>query len=140
MTGRAWLCAASSQVALDAAGIEVAVEARDQKHRIDVCRDDLLVGRFAGALSRELSQSRQYGFDERPVARIVDSERDPVADRRQFAPALSEVFHAAGGFGQPLAGFGDHAIHVVVLEGDPAGQDIRRRMLREGLGEVIVPA
>ena len=96
------------EVALEAAQVEVAVEAGDDQRDVDVGREDLLVGRAAagpatgvGGAPPEGGPPRHDGLDhdgsglvrmdvvglavDRGAAAVTD--RDPVADRRQVARA-----------------------------------------------------
>jgi hypothetical protein len=69
------------QIALEAARIEVAVEAADDQHGIDVGGDDLLAPGLAGGDAAQLAVARQQGLD---LPLVIDrrAHPHPVADRR----------------------------------------------------------
>ena len=68
------------QVALDPPRIEIAVEAADEKHDVDVGGDDLFFGGIAGRAAREAAEPRQDGVDARVAVRDGLDDH-PVADR-----------------------------------------------------------
>ena len=56
------------QIALDAARIEIVIEAGHQEDDVDVGGDDLLLGGIAGGAAREARRARQDGADPRVAA------------------------------------------------------------------------
>ena len=119
MTGEAPLSHAVTQVALDAARIEVVVEAGDEEHDVDVGGDDLLLGGIAGGAAREPAEARQHGADARVAAGCAALEHHPVADRREIGAAVGGVTQPPGDAREALARRRQHAIDVRVLEADP---------------------
>ena len=67
------------EVALDAPGVVIAVEAGHQEHHVDVGGDDLLLGRIAGGAPREPAQSRQHAVNASP--------RRPAAAAARWRPS-----------------------------------------------------
>ena len=86
------------EVALEAAEVEVAVEARDHERHVDVRGEDLLAGEggtvVAGAPA-ERGATGEDGLDDDGAVALDAGRRDPVADRRQVAGAQRLVAEAA---------------------------------------------
>jgi hypothetical protein len=120
------------QIAFDASRIEITIERGDEKHRVDVRREDLLLGFVAGDLARKDTLPRQDGFDAGARSRAernawvvccrrvgcIGPERDPVPHRGQLVPAGCLMPQSAGRFGEHLARGGPEAVDVVQFEGD----------------------
>ena len=71
------------QVALDAARIEVGIQAADDEHRIDVRGDHLLVVMLAGRAALDAGMARQQRHDARALGGGI-LQQHPVADGRAF--------------------------------------------------------
>ena len=128
------------QVPFQPAQAEVGVQPHHQEHRIDVCRDDLLVGLVARDFAGELAAPRQDGMDDGPSARDERPEHDPVANGRELPPRDNPVAEAASHGGQQVRMARVHRVDMLVLEGDAAGHEPFRRELLEIRGESPVPA
>ena len=122
------------QVALEPAGVVVAVKPHDQEHGVDVGGDDLLFGGFSGHLAREAAAPGQHGLDGGGRLTRRRPRRHPVAHRRQVLATLSLVPQPARMLGLQLATFGREPVNMVELDGD-AGRDqslggVRRELPR----------
>jgi hypothetical protein len=110
------------QVALDAAQVEVVVEAGDEEDGVDVRGDDLLLGGAAGDLAREPAAAGEQRLDGAFVpGRRTARHGDPVAHGRKGVAPLGLVTEAAPDPGQDVTLGGRHPIDLLVFEGDPAG-------------------
>ena len=149
------------EVALEAAQVEVAVEAGDDQRDVDVGREDLLVGRAAagpatrvGRAPPEGGPTRHDGLDDHGpgvvrmdvVGLAVDrgaaavTDRDPVADRGQVRGPQGLVAQPSGDHGVPVTGRGGHDPGVAVGGHDPGGPPSGRVERQEGGGPARVPA
>ncbi len=123
------------EVALDPPRVEIAVEAADQKHDVDVGGDDLFLRGVAGGATREAAEARQHGMDAR-VAVSDGLDDHPVADggkiRAGFGAMAKTSRHAREQFAFGRA----DAIDVRVLEHDAAWHAAFTGVFREAAAKV----
>ncbi len=108
----------SCEITLQPAHVEVAVEPRDDEHRVDVRDEHVLVRLEPGSLPRHLRPPREHGLDRVALASVDDD--DPVADRRHAAeqlllPQLSAYVR------EPVVPLGAHGEAAAVLRDDSGG-------------------
>ena len=77
ITGRRAAFGRDEQVPLDPSRVEVSIEARDEKHDVDVRRDDLFLGGVAGRATGKAAVPRQDRDDTRVAATLGGRERRP---------------------------------------------------------------
>lgn len=134
------------QVALNPAEVEIGVEPRDDKERVEVAREHLLIALLAGCGAREGGAAWQHGMDVRrrqsihPRGVVALPDRDPVAHGRQLGARFGLVQQPAGADGGDFAAFAQEHVGMLVLEGDARGQQAGLGMELERAGEVLVPA
>src|SRR5262249_8032292 len=104
-----------SQVALQAARIEIAIQPTDQKHEIDIRRDWLLVFATSGGAAREECRARQYSFHDR-LAITHNPRGDPISHYRHICACWRAMPKRAAGFGRKLQGFRVQTILVAVRD------------------------
>src|SRR5262249_9715406 len=73
------------EVTLDASHVEVAVERRDEKRRVDVRRDDLRAGRSTSRRPRECRSAFESAMDRGGSLVRANRREHPVTDRRQIS-------------------------------------------------------
>src|SRR5205807_1058964 len=101
---------------------EVVVEPSEQKGRVDVRSEHLLVGTEAGALAQERTAAREDRRDRRSVS--VPLEDDPVSDRGDRRADLVRIEQAAGGACAQLANLGPHDVGAAMVSGDASGTEV----------------
>jgi hypothetical protein len=73
------------EIAFDAAEVVVLIERGDEKHRVDVGRDDLFAAGIAGRTSREGGATWQHSVNVGFGFAGAKLDRNPVADGGKFA-------------------------------------------------------
>ena len=91
------------QIAFQAAKVEIAIQAADQKDQVDVGGDGLLVFAPSGGAARKEGAARQHGFDDRLLRPII-ARGHPIADDGHAGAVGRAVPEAAAGFGIEIAG------------------------------------
>ena len=118
------------EVALEAAEVEVAVEARDDERHVDVRGEDLLAGEggtvVAGAPA-ERGAAGEDGLDDDGAVAPGAGRRHPVADRRQVAGAEGLVAEPARDDRLAVARRGGEDPGVAMGGHDPGGRPARPR-------------
>ncbi len=109
------------EVSLEPARVVVAIEPHHQEHDVNVGGDDLLLGELAGDLARELAAPRQERLDGPALLTGRLTDRDPVADRRQFVATRGAVQDATRMLDVQFAVGRQDAEDVIELDGDAAG-------------------
>ena len=128
MTGAAPLSHGDQQIALDAARVEVAVEAGDEKHDVDVGGDDLFLGGIAGGAPREAAAraAAPRGCARRRRRRGGSSAtQSPTAGKSARAAASWRSRPETRASSSPARR--EHAVDVRVLEADARRARRRRR-------------
>ena len=120
------------EVALDSARVEVTIEARYEKHDIDVGSDYLLFGRASGSPSRKPAEPRKDCTDARIAGITWWFDRDPVADRRKVNSGFCLMSKPPRHACQPLPRLADHTIDVGMFQCDACGHESFGCMRSEG--------
>src|SRR3954454_12649759 len=129
------------EIALDAAGIEVAVEAGDEEDRVHVGGHALLLGALAGALAGELGIARQDGVDHRPPLALGRPQAATVPPRRMpRALRPFELMPQLAGEVRVILGVAGRDLIEAPLRGHAGGDEPLLRVRREGRREEVVPA
>ena len=133
------------EVALEAAEVEIAVQARDDERHVHVGGEHLVVGQAqapapvgVGGIARERGPARQDRLDDGGVVTGLDG--DPVADRGQVARAERLVPEAARDDGVTIAVRVCEHPRVPVRDDHPGGPPARRVERQEGGGPAGIPA
>ena len=140
------------EVALEAAQVEVAVEAGDQERDVDVGRDDLLVGEVAGGppagVGGAAHEGRPAREDRGDHGGVVGAgpgvgrlERDPVPDGREVGRGERVEAEPPGHDGGPVTGDVAADDRGLLVHGDdPGGTPASGRERLEGLVPPGIPA
>ncbi len=128
------------QITLDSTRVEVAVEAHDQEHRVDVGSDHLLFGELAGDLAGELGPARQDRLDGRGSVALTRERRHPIADGGQLISAGRLMQQASRVLRLELAARRVKAKDVVELDGDARGDQSRSRVRLKRLRPCVIPS
>ena len=99
------------EVPLDAAGIEVAVQAGDQEHGVDIGCDDLLLCAAAGFFPAELTFPRQQLVDQSVFAAVQQHNSGPVTHCGQICCGFCHKAQFAGKFAVHFAVFMDQCVN-----------------------------
>ena len=127
------------EVALDAAGAEVVVEAGDEEGAVEVGGEDLLAAGFSGGAAGEAGGAGQNGEDLRDALIRWDTQGDPIPGDGQ-ASRRSLVAQTAGELCTEVAGFDGDGVEVVELLKDAAGDEPGGSIGGECGVEPLVPA
>src|SRR5690349_14602268 len=101
------------QIAFQAANVEIAIEAADEKYGVDIGRNWLLVFAFSGGTTRKQGPARQHGFDNRLASAGIPGG-DPIADHGHSGATGGAVPESAGGFGLEVTGCRDEPVLVAL--------------------------
>jgi hypothetical protein len=125
------------EIALDAPGIEILGQRRDQEDGVDVGGHHLLLDRTTGGFSRDGAAPVETTDDDGALSRRRGGQADPVADRGKVCRHPSVVTESAAHLGPS-----------VEVTRDPIGASLffhyardkrSRRLFRELLREEITP-
>src|SRR4051794_33734586 len=131
--GRRTAVPRGEQVALDAPRVEIAIEAGDEEHDVDVRGDDLLLGRVTRGAPGKPAGPRKNRADPRVAVRDHGVERDPVADGGKVGARRGFVAQPAGDARERLAPVREHPVDVRMLVADAGGNQAGGAMRRERL-------
>ena len=139
MTGAAPL-ARQRQEALDPPQIEIAVERIDDEDRVDVRRNDLIVGDRPRRLADESSPAGQHRLDQGRSVAGRQPQRDEIAHGRQVRSHRRLVVEATRYLRAVLRRSGGDLVSSPVLDQDTSGGQTSCGMGLERLLPVLVPS
>ena len=127
------------QVALQPAGVVIAIQSHDDEDGIDVGGDDLLFGGLAGDLARKAAAPWQHHLDGRRGFARRRPGRDPIAHCRELLAALRFVPQLAGMLRLQFAGLRVEPVDVIELDGDAGGNQAVGGERRKAARPRLVP-